>query len=184
MHTYFLNPDEPSDGTTEQASRKEGSATLLVSPPQAKAGFDTTRMAYLLRSHEVRYFAVHQWADTPGRMLAPILRRDLEQAGTWRAVVQASAAVRSDFRLDVDQLALLQDFTTRPSHIRLTLSAQLVDLKGQQVIGARRFDAIEAATSDAPYGGVEAANRALSKLLDQVVAWIDACVRASASRTP
>lgn len=184
MHTYFLNPDEPADSTTERAGRKEGSATLLVSLPQAKAGFDTTRMAYLLRSHEVRYFAVHQWADTPGRMLAPILRRELEKAGAWRAVVQAPAAVRSDFRLDVDQLALLQDFTTRPSHVRLTLSAQLVDLKGQQVIGVRRFEAIEAATSDDPYGGVEAANRALPKLLDQVVAWIDACVRASAPRTP
>lgn len=184
MHTHFLNPDEPSDRAIEQAGPNRGTATLLVSLPLAQAGFDTVRMAYLLRPHEVRYFAVHQWADQPARMVAAQLRRTLEKAGAWRAVVQAPAAVRSDVRLDVDQLVLLQDFTTHPSHARLTLGAQLVDLKTQQVIGARRFEAIETAPSDDPYGGVEAANRALSKLLDQVVAWVDACVRASAPRTP
>lgn len=181
LHIYFLNPHEPSDSTTGQAGKKEGAPTLLVSLPQAQAGFETARMAYLLRPHEIRYFAVHQWADSPGRMLAPLLRRTLENAGAWRAVVQAPAAVRSDFRLDVDQLALLQDFTTRPSRVRLTLRAQLVDMTGQQVVGARRFETVEPAPSDDPYGGVEAANRALSKVLDQVAAWLGGCM---VERTP
>lgn len=175
MHTHFLNPDEPSDRAIEQAGPNKGTATLLVSLPLAQAGFDTVRMAYLLRPHEVRYFAVHQWAETPARMVAAQLRRTLEKTGAWRAVVQAPVAVRSDVRLDVDQLVLLQDFTTHPSHVRLTLGMQLVDLKAQQVIGARRFEAIEAAPSDDPYGGVEAANRALSKLLDQVADWLRTC---------
>ncbi|TAJ07961.1 MAG: hypothetical protein EPO61_10960 [Nitrospirae bacterium] len=181
MHIHFLNPDEPADSTTDRADKKEGNATLLVSLPQAQAGFETARMAYLLRAHEIRYFAVHQWADTPGRMLTPLLRRALEKADDWRAVVQAPAAVRSDFRLDADQLALLQDFTTRPSRVRLILRVQLVDLKGQQVIGARRFEAVEAAPSDDPYGGVEAASRALSKLLDQVTTWLSGCMKKTPS---
>lgn len=175
MHTHFLNPDEPSDGAIGQAGPGKGTATLLVSLPLAQAGFDTIRMAYLLRPHEVRYFAGHQWADQPARMVAAQLRRTLEKTGAWRAVVQAPAAVRSDVRLDVDQLVLLQDFTTRPSRARLTLGAQLVDLKTHQVVGARRFEAIETAPSDDPYGGVEAANRALSNLLDQVAAWLRTC---------
>jgi len=181
MHTHFLNPDEPSDKTVEQAGPNKGTATLLVSLPLAQAGFDTVCMAYLLRPHEIRYFAVHQWVDQPARMVAAQLRRTLEKTGAWRAVVQAPTAVRSDARLDTDQLVLLQDFTTRPSHVRLTWGAQLVDLKAQQVIGARRFEAIEPAPSDDPYGGVEAANRALSNLLDQVADWLRTCMSKSAS---
>jgi cholesterol transport system auxiliary component len=96
-----------------------------------------------------------------------------------RAVVQAPGAAPADLRLDVEIARLLQDFSTRPSRVRFALRAQLVDVGTRRVLATREFDEIENAPSDDAYGGVIAANRALERLLGQI---IDFCLEQPVSR--
>ncbi len=174
-NTYMLSAD--SFPAVSSLSLNPGPmATLLISPPTARAGFDTPRMVYLLRPHEVGYYADNQWVDTPARMLAPILAQAMEKSGLWKSVVQMSSAARADYRLEVENLALEQQFFARPSRVRLTLNLRLIDLRGKAVIGAREFDVLEDAPTDDPYGGVVAANRAVGRLLDQMLNWLSASV--------
>jgi cholesterol transport system auxiliary component len=149
---------------------------LSVSMPRAKTGFDTFKMAYQRQPHELEYFAVNRWADTPARMLAPLLVQTLEQG--FRAVVQAPGAVSSNIRLDTELIRLQQNFETRPSRVQLTLRAQLIDVTDKRVLAIKLFDETENATSEDAYGGVVAANRALQRVLDQV---LEFCINESAS---
>jgi len=167
--TYLLNPDFSFRSFSANTGRTYP-ATLLVSVPKAQPGFDTPRMAYLVRPHEVSYYAFNQWADTPSRMLAALLAQAMEMTGLWRAVVQAPSTVRTEYRLDCDNLVLEQQFFSA-SRVRLALRAQLIDVKRQSVIDARDFEVFEDAPSDDAYGGVIAANRATAKLLEGVVEW-------------
>lgn len=176
LHTYLLSPDL-SSVNDPVASNGKPLPVLLVNVPRAQAGFDSQRMAYLLRPYEVRYYADNQWADTPGRMLTRLLTEALEKSGAWRTVAQLPSAVRGDYRLDADDLALQQEFFSKPSRVRLTLRLQLVALSGQTVIDARQFDITEETPSEDAYGGVLAANRAVSKLLEQVADWTAARAR-------
>lgn len=146
-----------------------GSLTLVVSQPRAWPGFDTARMAYVRQAHTLDYFAKGQWADTPARMLAPLLVQALEHARGIRAVVQAPSAVAGDLRLDTEIVRLQQEFTTHPSRARFTLRAQLVDLANKRIVKTQVFDVIEQAPSDDPYGGVIAANRATKRVLAELV---------------
>jgi cholesterol transport system auxiliary component len=150
---------------------------LLVGLPQAEAGFDQPRMAYLQRPYEVNYYASNQWADAPARMLVPLLVRSLESTGLWHAVVPMPTAVKGDYRLDTSGLVLQQEFLQRPSRTRVLLRAQLVEMKEQHVMGARSFEALEPAPSDDAYGGVLAANRATAKVLQAMESWITSCLR-------
>lgn len=152
---------------------------LMVSLPRARPGFDTPRMAYLRQPHELDYFAANQWADTPARMLGPLLAQALEQTGSFRAVVQMPSTVPADVRLDTELIRLQHDFSTQPSRVQLTLRAQLTDVRSKQVLAVKLFDEIEDAASDDPYGGVIAANRALQRVLAQLA---DFCVDASVSQ--
>jgi cholesterol transport system auxiliary component len=120
------------------------------------------------RPHELEYFAKNRWADTPSRMLAQAIAQAIAQSGAVRAVVQAPGAVSAELRLDVELLRLLQDFTARPSRVRLALQAQLINTGTGRVLVAREFDVSEEAPSDDAYGGVIAANRVLERLLGQV----------------
>lgn len=144
-------------------------AAVAVSPPRARPGFDTAQMAYVRRPHEIEYFAKNRWADTPARMLAPLLVQALDQSGGFRAVAQAPGAVSAELRLEVEIVRLLQDFADRPSRVRFTIRAQVIDAGSRQVLATREFDEVETAPDDDAYGGVVAANRALERLLRQVV---------------
>lgn len=162
-----------------KAAQAKRDLVLAVSMPRARPGFDTPRMAYLRQPHELDYFAANQWADTPARMIGPLLAQALEQTGGFRAVVQAPGAVPADVRLDTELIRLQHDFSTQPSRIQLTLRAQLIDVRAKRVLAVKLLDETENAASDDPYGGVTAANRALQRVLAQLT---DFCVDASASQ--
>ena len=176
--TYLLAP-EISFKNTAANPAGTARATLLVSPPRAQPGFDTARMAYLLRPHEVSYYAFNQWADAPGRMLMGLLVQTTERTHLWRAVVQAPSPVLAGYRLDCDNLVLEQQFFSHPSRVRLALRGQLIDVKQQSVMGTRDFETFEATPSDDAYGGVIAANRAAATLLEQLAVWLSTVMRDS-----
>lgn len=175
-HTFVLTT-EGADAAVMPMARANARGLLLVGLPQAAAGFEQSRMAYLQRPSEVNYYANHFWADAPSKMLAPLLLRALEQSGYWRVVAALPSALRADHQLDVSGVAVQQEFLQRPSQTRVRLRAQLTDLRTQRVMGARSFDRTEPASTEDAYGGVLAANRAVSAVLAAVNDWIGGCLR-------
>ena len=155
------------------AARAKRDLVLEVGGPYAWPGFDTPQMIYVKRPYELDHFAANQWADTPSRILAPLLVQALEQTGSFRAVVKTPGIVPADVRVDVELVRLQQNFAIRPSRVELTLRLQLIDVRTKRVLAARSFDESENAPSDDPYGGVIAANAALQRILEQVA---DFCV--------
>lgn len=149
----------------QKPARALQDVALAVSVPRARAGYDTAQMAFVRAPYELEYFAKSRWADTPPRMLAPLLVQALEQAGGFRAVVQAPNAVPADLRLDTELVRLQQNFATRPPQVELALRAQLVDVRSRRVLATAEFEEIEPTTREDAYGGVIAANRALQRLL-------------------
>lgn len=173
--SYFLKP-EISWKDPQGAGERIGAPVLLISQPKAQAGFDTPRMAYLLRPYEINYYAFNQWADTPARLLHQVLVENLDQTGLWSAVLQAPGALPAQFRLDCDNLILEQQFFANPSRIRLALRAQLIETKKQSILASRNFELIEPALSDDAYGGVVAANRAAATLISEIADWLGRAV--------
>ncbi len=144
---------------------------LAVSMPRARAGFDTTQMVWVRQMHELHVYSRNRWADTPARMLAPLLVRALERSGVFHAVVPTPSAVSATLRLDTELVRLQQDFSVQPSRVQLMLNAQLIDLRTQQVIASTELDETEDAATEDAYGGVRAANRALERLLARLSAF-------------
>ena len=161
------------------AARPQRELALSIGTPRARPGFATPQMAYVRRPPRLDYYAKNRWVDTPARMLSPLLLQALAQAGGFRAVVPEASAVGTDLRLDTELIRLQQDFVAQPSRVQLALRAQLIDLKARKVIATKEFDAEETAPSEDAYGGAVAANRALARVLDEVV---DFCSAASLRR--
>lgn len=144
--------------------------TIEIAPPGARPGFDGPRMAYVTRPYELQFFARHQWVDVPARMLAPLLADALERGGRFDAM-QSGARVASPLRLETEVIVLQQEFSAHPSQLRFTLRARLLDVARGRALARETFEAVEAAASDDPYGGVVAANRAVARVLDDVAKW-------------
>ena len=173
---YFLNP-EISWNNPHGHSERIGTAILLITQPKPQAGFDTARMAYLLRPYEINYFAFNQWADTPARMVQQIMVENLDKTGRWRAVLPAAGAAPAQYRLDTDNLILEQQFFSHPSLVRLSVRAQIIDTKRAAILATRYFEVLEVAPTEDAYGGVQAANHAAAKLLIELASWLDAVMK-------
>jgi len=176
IHTYQLSLDGWS---SETRPGKLDGPVMLVSQPQAEPGFETQRMVYIKRPYELEYYAVNQWADTPVRMFTPLMVQALNQNDAWRAVIPLPSSIRGDYRLDTHGFLLQQEFLQQPSRVRVVVRMQLVDLKESTILSTRVFEVVENATSENPYGGVQAANRAVAGLLDQIGSWLRQCVQHS-----
>lgn len=161
-------------------------ATLLINPTHAAAGFDSPRIIYLREAHKLEYFALSQWVDPPARLLGPLLASAIEKTGAFRAVVLMPGAASGELRLDTDIIRLQHEFQTRPSQVRLTLRATLVDDKTRRVLAWQAFEALEPADSEDAYGGVLAANRAAQQVVDRLAGFLAATASApsAAPTTP
>lgn len=173
--TFQLSLDQ-----NREARRSAADAPiLLVGTPQAEPGYDTTKMVYVKRPYEVEYYAVNQWAEQPTRMFGSLLIQFLGAAGQWRAVVPWPSAIHGDLRLDSYGFAVQQEFTQDPSVVRVRVRTQLVDVKESKILGTRSFEQVEPAPTQDAYGGVVAANRAVSALLDDIASWLTTCLQRS-----
>jgi cholesterol transport system auxiliary component len=176
INTYAL--DARFEARTGQAP---GTLTLVVASPREGAGFDSARMAYMRKPHELEYFSRNQWVDDPGKMLAPLLVSVLEARGAFRAVTRTTGTVSGNLRLETEVVRLQQEFLVVPSTVHLTLRVQLIDIQGKRVVATREFDLSENAPSEDPYGGVVAANRVVQRALTEVAEF---CAGQAEYRTP
>lgn len=157
--TYFL------DAKTTSIKASPTPYSLLVSLPKAGPGLTDNQMAYIEQPYEIKYFTRNRWIDSPANMLLPLMVQTLQNTGRLQAVVSYPYLGDTDLRLDTEMLALQQEFTVKPSRIRLMISAQLINLKTQHIIASKVFNNVQTAEADNPYSGVKAANKAVEQFL-------------------
>lgn len=142
---------------------------IAVSVPQAWPGFGSMEIAYTTTSNRIEYYAQSAWVDSPARMIGSLLVQALEDSGLFSAVVEPSAGLAADLRIDCQIVKIQHEFATDRSVGRVVLRAQWINLASAQVLGTRTFDASVPAPSDDPPGAVAAINQALSNVIDRIL---------------
>ena len=104
-------------------------------------------------------------------MISPLIVAALERSGQFSAVIQAPTSATGQLRLDVEIVRLQHEFLSLPSQVRFTLRAHLIDTATRQVVAWREFEAMVPSSSEDPYGGVLAANRAAAKVIAELAAF-------------
>lgn len=168
VHTYML--EWQGDGVASDGG--VDGPDLLVSPVLAAPGFDGSEMAYVRRPHEIEYFAHHRWIDAPARMLEPLVVKAAEQSGLFRSVAEAGSGAEVALRLDSKLLHLQQVCRLNPSELQIALRVTLVEFASGRVVGERTLSVDEPLEARSPYAGVQAANRAVDRLMSELQAFL------------
>lgn len=156
------------DGSANPLQPAASAPSLLISPVSAAAGYGSSAMLYVRQSHRLESFASHRWADAPARMIDPLLVRACEQSGLFSKVAGTGKGVRTALRLDSELLHLRQVFDGRQSRVELAMRFSLIDAERGRLIASRDLALTEPSTENTPYGGVQAGNRAMDRLLTQL----------------
>lgn len=146
--------------------------TLLVLPPETTPIYDTTLMAYTTRAYHVGYFSRHEWAGRPAQMLQPLLVGALQRTHAFGAVLTPPHAGRYTYALRTEIIELMQDFTSEPATLRLSLRLQLSDDTANRVVAIKEISLREPMQQKTPYAGVVAANDAAAKALQEIAGFV------------
>jgi cholesterol transport system auxiliary component len=58
--------------------------SILISPPEAAAGYQSAQMIYIKKPYELNAFASHAWIEPPADMLYPLIVQSIQQTGAFR----------------------------------------------------------------------------------------------------
>ena len=161
---YFVLGNGQEQASARPASLRSG--VLLVQPTSVNAFYDTQRLVFSRAEGQRAYYQFAAWTERPGRAFSELLIRRLGAAST-------TSGVKGDLVLHTRLEELYHDAAVNPGTVKIAVSAELVDAAGRIVGERRRFSRSVPAGSANAAAAVEAANRAVSEVLDEIAAWIE-----------
>ena len=142
--------------------------SLLISQPEAMAGYQTEQMLYVKKPFQLASFAESAWIGTPANMLYPLLIQTLQNSQAFTAVASSPFADNVDYRLDTQLLTMQQNFLTKPSEFELMIKVVITRVANNQVLASRILTEHVSCPADTPYGGVIAGNQATINITQRI----------------
>jgi ABC-type uncharacterized transport system auxiliary subunit len=173
IHTYELaaassyNAQAPVECSDSNLSTK----ALQVSPVHPDVPYDSSKMFYSLSPYELDSYASNQWVSLPSSMLTQAIQQRIIQACYYASVVSSDFMTVTKYRLTTQLVNFKQVINGNDTKFMMTVIAQLIDNKTNQVLKAKTFNIEEKVTAD-PKGYVSGANAATNKFLDQLIVWL------------
>ena len=165
---YVLNDAEPAAAPTPAPA---DAPTLRVLDTTTGGFYDSDQLVFSRTAGTRGQYQFARWTERPGRRFAELLRTRLDRLGRYR-VAPAGGVVRGDLMLDTRLVEFYHDATSEPGQVRLELRAELVDLKQRRLLGRHTFEQKVPLTTYNAAGAAQASNLAVSRVLDDVSAWL------------
>lgn len=166
---YVLNDRAAAEPVSPVASAARPS--LLIPDTVSSSFYDTDQLIFSRSADTRGQYQFARWTARPGKRFAELLRSRVERQGHWQ-VSTAGAYVRSDRLLETRLIELVHDASSQPGEIQLVVRAELVDVKQRSVLRQRTFTQRVALTRYDATGAAEASSIAVSRVLDDLAAWL------------
>jgi cholesterol transport system auxiliary component len=168
MQYYVLgnHKETASEAASARPAAQRSGGVLLLQPTSVSAFYDTQRLVFSRAEGQRAYYQFAAWTDRPGRAFSELLSRRLGAPFT-------TSGIKGDVILHTRLEELFHDAAAAPGTVKIEVSAELVDAAGRLVGERRRFSRSVPAGSENAAGAVQAANRAVSEVLDDIAAWIE-----------
>lgn len=148
-------------------------ASLYVAPTLSAPGYGSSDMLYVDKQYTLKHFNKNRWVAAPAQLMTPLIAQAMQKNQHFQAVISGASNVNTNWQLDTQLLILQQEFiNTHNSQIKLSMRAQLVNVKTQRVIATKQIDVLEPAPTADPNGGAVAANHAVAQALTELSAFV------------
>jgi len=171
----FVYTLQPLPDPAETAGNT-GNLTLKLAPLRGTRPFATTRMLYTEHGIDQNSFAFSRWADSPTRMLQPLLVEAIHRSGLFKAVLPPGSALRSDLSLEGTLLDFsLHLYGPQPRGV-MEVRFILVDNRSRRALASRLFRSEVPASKADPEQAARALNGAVLKISRALVRWLEPLV--------
>ena len=163
---YTFNSDAIS---SIQPSAQQKPYSITVSDGKSFGTGANTDMTYTRHPNVIEAYTKSAWVEPPIYLMKVALADALIASNVYQDVLMAPTSIQSPYKVDATIQKMQQHFVDGQSSIDLSLMVRLVNASTHQLIFSKIYSTTEMATSQDAAGGVEAYNRALSRLLPNIV---------------
>lgn len=146
---------------------------LVVAPQPSSSVDDSFSLAFSRQPGQRAAYQFASWSDRPSSRLAQLLVDRLAARRSFGSVALAGRGVAGDLLLNLSVSDFFHDATASPGTARVTIDVELIDRGARKLIARQSFAAsapVSAANSAAAAAALGAAS---TKVLDDVVAWVE-----------
>ncbi|GAB4359213.1 MAG: hypothetical protein Kow00114_11970 [Kiloniellaceae bacterium] len=145
---------------------------LVLEPPVADAGLNTTRIALQRSPTQIEYYARSGWADRAPLMMQTLMVESFENSGRIVSIGRESIGLRADFILK-SELRELQAvyYGGGAPQAWVSVNVKLVQMPRRAIVASQSFDGRVPAAADSLPQIIEAFDEAAGKVLRHIVEW-------------
>lgn len=150
----------------------EGRGHLIVELPSSAGALATDRILVKPVPYQAQYLPGGRWIEPAPALLQTLLVASFQNAGGFELVGRTANGLNPDYTLMTEVI----DFQVEPSApdqfvVRIALMMTLIRESDRRIVASRRFSTVETAASDDTQVLVSAFDRALQRLLEEIVGW-------------
>jgi ABC-type uncharacterized transport system auxiliary subunit len=159
------------DGYTPKALSSLDPLVLLVRDTKANRFVNSHKIIFAEAPEKRGYYQFAQWVEPPTDRVTLLIVERFERVGVFRSVSRIASSTLGDFQLNTEILEFYHDISRTPGFVRITLSAELVNLVDRKEVVQKKF------TCDVPVevynaeGAVRAFTIGTNRLLNELVSW-------------
>lgn len=143
--------------------------SIIVNDVKSFGAGISTDMTYTRNANVVEAYTKSAWVEPPVYLVKVALANALIASGAYKDVLMAPTSIPSPYRVDTTIQKMQQNFANGQSTIDLSLAVRLVNTKTHQLVFSKIYSTSEPTATQNAEGGVEAYNRALTRLLPTIV---------------
>lgn len=145
---------------------------LVLEPPVADAGLNSTRIALQRSPTQIEYYARSGWADRAPLMVQTLMIESFENSKKIVSVGRESIGLRADFILKTELRELQAVYYNGGlPEAWVSINAKLVQMPRRAIVASQSFESRVIATADALPEIVAAFDDAAGKVLRRLVEW-------------
>ena len=163
---YTLSPEI---GSSIPASVKQKPYSIIVSDVKSFGAGKNTDMTYSREANVVEAYTKSAWVEPPVQLVKVALANALIASNAYQDVLMSPTAIKSPYKVDATIQTMQQQFNNGQSNIELSLMVRLVNTSNHKLVFSKIYAATEPVMSLNAQGGVEAYNKALDRLLPNIV---------------
>ena len=162
---YTLNPELASVSTVA----KQKPYSITVSDVKSFGAGKNTDMTYSRTANVVEAYTKSAWVEPPVQLVKAALANALIASNAYQDVLMSPTPINSPYKVDATIQKMQQQFKDGQSNVELSLMVRLVNTSNQKLVFSKIYSTTENVTTDNAEGGVVAYDRALSRLLPDIV---------------
>ncbi|MBM3524064.1 MAG: hypothetical protein FJX57_14010 [Alphaproteobacteria bacterium] len=147
---------------------------LVVEPPVAAAGLNSSRIALQRTPVSLDYFAKANWTDSAPLMVQTLLIESFENTNKIVAVARESVRLRPDYLLQTELREFHAEYfpdPRQPPLVRARIIAKLVRVVDRVIVASTSIERTERAARDQMNAIAEAFDEALGGVMKRIVEW-------------